>query len=538
MKMKKAIAGLCAGIVAISAMATAAVYAEDEVAASAGTTTEIDLTRPYLEWVYGAEYEMTGQYATRNLQTATPTAFRFLLGNLGTVTNANQLCIPGESWNKAQAKVTVGSGTAKASVTGTITGDATNGYVVTVPISWAQAANNTVNFDQFGTVNSHFNPNGGTPTATCDAAVANEGYFTYFKVAVQQAAKINTWKFYGTMTNTYGQQFVVGLTGKTDTTYYQNGTVAGYGFGSNQGDWLDHNAHGGLFAGNEIPFNAYTASGLDVNTFQSLVITANGSTQNVAPELPANFTQANAAKFVKTAVVETKEDKVFYFETSPSALLHMNANNEWMNVFRIMNDAIADNEGVTVTLVGKNAFNELIWNVNGNAIDWSLLPGSGNSVFTNNTVYASQSNGYYDPNNNWGSSLYIGGMVINNQLSRQFSDTDVFDWGTNTLTFDWDALTEGRILDASVNVNDYGFITGTTVDWAQIKITVPAQDAVDVAPDAGATVEEETTAAPAETVAVETAPAATNPPTGNAPIALAVIPVALAAAAIVAKKSK
>lgn len=590
MKMKKAIAGLCAGVVAISAMATTAVFAEDTAPAAAGTVTEIDLTRPYLEWTWGGEWELKGHMATTGYSTGS--GIDDIVFNFGKIGEPSDFCIPGETWNDATASIVFGKDSIKQTYAKKNYGGYTNGMALEKNTDGDIIGifePDDVTFLQFGKVGEKFNTAMATSTSQYVhgtgfdddevASILDEVYLNYVKVAMQQKAKINTWKFYGTLNGA-----TTGLIAKgTEVTYPDQGFMPGSKKGfSPYGAYVasgligiepietaqtvttgttyvtvavpqyvmaDDGAttkYADLYNEDGTAKNAFPATlfALDANNMPQPVLTA--GKQDTIDEVvnvvtTATVKQINKAPLPKLIIADTnsKEEKVSYFVTTPDAIAEMNSSNDWMNAFRIMNDCIADNQGVTITLIAKDAFNELLWNVNSNMVDWKTLPGAANTVFTNNTVYASQGTGYYDPLNNWGSSLYLGGMVINNTLSRQFSDVDVFDWGTNTLTFDWDSLTEGRILDASVNVFRYGFITGTKVEWAKLQVTVPAQEAVDVAPDAAITVVEETTAAPVVTEApVVTAAPVANPTTGNAPIALAVIPVALAAAAIVAKKSK
>ena len=618
MKMKKAIAGLCAGVVAISAMATTGVFAED--AATSGTVTEIDLTRPYLEWTWGGEYEVKAHMATKGFSGTGAQPITFNFGKqTGT---ANDYCMPGMDWEKGNAALTLAKDSTKLEVKAALSFDLNGNLIATY-------TPNLTDVSRFGKVGEKFNTSAATGTdryisgngfSAPIGSVLDEYYINSFKIGIQQVAKIKTWKFWEIMNgeciglvakstrlkNAKGEETgevtfptdlnAAGLRAKSNNSIAINNTTSAY---LNNATGLDgagyFNVWGGGYWGgadtitglvklNPIEDPASTGNAPDVttteikNVVQYTPVTAGYVTkfadkptdatlfvQPATPMMDPNdptkiltvqelvttttpgaalpgqkrIDADNSGWNITANAVNSKEEKVSYFVTYPDQISEMNSSNQWMNAFRIMNDCIADNQGVTITLVAKDAFNELLWNVNSNMVDWKTLPGAANTVFTDNTVYASQGTGYYDPLNNWGSSLYLGGMMINNNLSRQFSDVDVFDWGTNTLTFDWDGLTEGRILDASVNVFRYGFITGTKVEWAKIQITVPAQEAVDVAPEAPITVEEETTAAPAETAApVVTAAPVANPTTGNAPIALAVIPVALAAAAIVAKKSK
>lgn len=230
------------------------------------------------------------------------------------------------------------------------------------------------------------------------------------------------------------------------------------------------------------------------------------------------------------------------------------------DALRIIADAIADNEGVTLTFTAKDNFDDATYR------DWQYgwMSYVENVIGGQNTGVKWAYNNHYNTESVkedyevWGESMFTGAIVLNRDFSKQFSQSNLVDWGTNTITFDWDELTEGRFYDASVVLHTMEILSTQNVEWVSCTVTVPEQsaDAEDVAPSQGAdddsTVIDDTpvetepaeviTEAPVTEAPVVTteapAPVApvTNPTTGNAPVALAVIPVALAAAAIVAKK--
>ena len=220
------------------------------------------------------------------------------------------------------------------------------------------------------------------------------------------------------------------------------------------------------------------------------------------------------------------------------------------DALRQIRDAIADNSGVTLTFTAKDNFDDAAYrawakSVGGANLNWTAT----NSVWDTDSVKDS-----YDP---WGVSMFTGAIVLNRDFSKQFSTSGLVDWGTNTITFDWDELTENRFYDASVVLHSLELLSTQNVEWVSCTVTVPEQEAASDSadssqgktedPDEIETTPVETeviTEAPVETEAPATeAPAETtavapveNIPTGNAPVALAVIPVALAAAAVIAKK--
>lgn len=228
------------------------------------------------------------------------------------------------------------------------------------------------------------------------------------------------------------------------------------------------------------------------------------------------------------------------------------------DALRQIRDAIGTNTGVTLTFEAKNDFDDAAYKswlstVTGNTNPWSSVYGttvSGNLApwGTDNTKDS------YDV---WGESMFTGAIVLNRDFSKQFSQSGLVDWGTKTITFDWDELTEGRFYDAAVVLHSLEIMSTQNVEWVSCTVTVPEQEAssdnadssqgkteepseIETTPVEAEVITEapvETTApvteAPAETTAV---PPVQNIPTGNAPVALAVIPVALAAAAVIAKK--
>jgi hypothetical protein len=248
----------------------------------------------------------------------------------------------------------------------------------------------------------------------------------------------------------------------------------------------------------------------------------------------------------------------------------------------VINDAIANAENVTFTFTSYDGYVATTkshlykeWVEADRAYGWQTStydwynPTFSQHLYTNvSDSYSAYGSDVYDMygsySSAWGVNLFTGAIVVNSGLTMQLSDTDKFNWGSNTLTFDWFSITdEGKITDAKTFLTSMLLYTPT--DWYWDNLTVVVGDADEDNVDAGegldgegdeiedeeideivdAIVDEvvdEVTEEPAEEVveepAEEVAPAApvASPSTGNAPVALAVIPVALAAAAVVAKK--
>ncbi len=180
------------------------------------------------------------------------------------------------------------------------------------------------------------------------------------------------------------------------------------------------------------------------------------------------------------------------------------------------------------------------------SFDQHLYQGTVNPYGSYITSYASENSGYtgFD----WtGYNLFQGALVINENLTMSLAETDYFDWTATSLSFDWDAIMDGAMTsnDYAVYLHSMKLATSNTWYWDNMTVTLTAGAADDVEAEAGVEADDEELAEEEveeevveeeveEEVEVEVEVA--NPTTGNASVALAVIPVALAAAAVVAKK--
>lgn len=160
-----------------------------------------------------------------------------------------------------------------------------------------------------------------------------------------------------------------------------------------------------------------------------------------------------------------------------------------------------------------------------------------------------------------GQNLFAGALVVNGGMTMGLSETEAFDFTETTLSFDWDTIVENSISSNPVTtyIRTLGLATSTTWFWDKMDVVCAARvedtaesgegaevgddviggddeidggDEIDLGGEDGGD-EIDTTEVP-ETKEV---PEVSQPAkTGNASVALAVIPVALAAAAVVAKK--
>ncbi len=220
------------------------------------------------------------------------------------------------------------------------------------------------------------------------------------------------------------------------------------------------------------------------------------------------------------------------------------------NVDAVLNDAIENYESVTFT------FNTATAKIKFDDAGRAYYDGDGDDYWMafGQHLYT----GFYSPENtgwtgfDWtGYNLFQGALVVNEAWTMSLAETDYFDWTATSLTFDWDAIMDGAMTDNSyaTYLHSMELVTSTTWYWDNMTVTLTAGAADDVENEAGVeaddeelaeeVVEEEVEEEVVEEEVEEEAEVeveVANPTTGNASVALAVIPVALAAAAVVAKK--
>ncbi|MCI7767520.1 MAG: hypothetical protein MSJ26_06020 [Oscillospiraceae bacterium] len=270
------------------------------------------------------------------------------------------------------------------------------------------------------------------------------------------------------------------------------------------------------------------------------------------------WTVTNADGSTKDIV--TKENDVVWALENRKA-----GGNYYTKPIAVINDAIANHTNVTFTFTSydgyvgtykSHALNQWVnidqgYGYQTSSFDWHnptfgqhlYAPSLDNNLNHYSLFDSDDYDMYGSYSSAWGINLFTGAVVVNNAITMQLSDVDTFNWGSNTLTFDWfDITDDGKITDAKTFLTS--MLLYTPVDWYWDKLTVVVTDEEREDIDAGAGLEDEPEVIEDEPEVVETeaeteaAPveAAPSPATGNAPVALAVIPVALAAAAVVAKK--
>jgi hypothetical protein len=288
--------------------------------------------------------------------------------------------------------------------------------------------------------------------------------------------------------------------------------------------------------------------------------------------------------YVGTNVDGSKSNILSYLGASKFSLVTpanaLKTSDYWVaytNVVPVINDVIANYDDVTFTF---NTASSAV--LNGHYSD----DGKADKQYTSfgqhlYNYYGDEATGYvYSSAYDWtGYNLFSGALILNGQLSMSLNDTNVFDYGASTLSFNYSDAVDGAAVNTyATYLSKLQLATSTYWYWDSLDVVYANTDAEDAGTDAGVdadddvidededfddVVDDETDVdedvdfdeeedddvdvdiddvepaeeeeAPAEETPVETEVAA-NPSTGNAPIALAVIPVALAAAAVVAKK--
>jgi hypothetical protein len=315
------------------------------------------------------------------------------------------------------------------------------------------------------------------------------------------------------------------------------------------------------------PTLEYLNAGID-NTTTPFTLLKNGA-----------VAQPTTAAFAGVTVID-KEEAIYPMKSDLNAPADVVAalqtrkagGNYYTKPVAVLNDAIANNENVVFTFTSFNGpvattkshlYQE--WVAAGRAYGWATSnydwnnPTFGQHLYTNldnsYSLYGSDAYDMYGSYSSaWGVNLFTGAIVVNNGLTMQLNDTDKFNWGSNTLSFDWFTITdEGKITDAKTFLRSMLLYTPVEWYWDKLDVVVGNTEEDDVKAGEGIDGEgdviadeeieeiveevvEEVVEDVEEPVVEAPVEAAPSPATGNAPVALAVIPVALAAAAVVAKK--
>ncbi len=265
-----------------------------------------------------------------------------------------------------------------------------------------------------------------------------------------------------------------------------------------------------------------------------------------------------------TSSTATQFDLIDYLELNNGDLNDKIGKVGYKNVLPVLNDVIASYEDVTFTFTTSALYVNVDARDNNTVSylkkdddkafgegfsekkdDYWYNPSFGQHLYGKD-YYDAEGTNYVGTNSNWAFNLFTGGLTINNKYTMSLNDTQVFDWGENTLSFDWDSVSEGKVTNARYILEYMNLYTSTPWFWDSMTVSFSDGKAEDAESGEGVegeeeVVEDETSEEVTEEVTEEEAPVvddatAENPETGNASVALAVIPVALAAAAIVAKK--
>jgi hypothetical protein len=244
-----------------------------------------------------------------------------------------------------------------------------------------------------------------------------------------------------------------------------------------------------------------------------------------------------------------------------AALNTMKENSEYYNApIAVLNDAIANGTNVTFkfnSYIGKidsatgkaddngdleqKAFGQHLYGDPSYAPNFGLGSSEPNYGFVESGSSAFDQFGSYS--SAWGYNLFEGAIVVNSGITMQLNQANKFFWDESSLSFDWDTITaDGKVTNAKEFLVSMLLYTPVDWYWDSLEVTVEKGEADPVVPQSPITEKDdeiEDNEIPTDTTAATTAAVVdvpSTPATGNAPVALAVIPVALAAAAVVAKK--
>lgn len=114
------------------------------------------------------------------------------------------------------------------------------------------------------------------------------------------------------------------------------------------------------------------------------------------------------------------------------------------------------------------------------SFDQHLYQGTKDVYGTYGTSYGSEATGYtgFD----WtGYNLFQGALVINENLTMSLAETDYFDWTATSLSFDWDAIMDGAMTsnDYAVYLHSMKLATSNTWYWDNMVVTLTAGAAED-----------------------------------------------------------
>lgn len=249
----------------------------------------------------------------------------------------------------------------------------------------------------------------------------------------------------------------------------------------------------------------------------------------------ANFAKGDAAYSGLTAATKYKmpfrttlNDNVNIIDYLQTANL-IGDDKSYVNVRAVLNDAIENYEGVTFTFntaVGKVKYVRATGSKSGNPSivdklygteaggyegamkeaaanewitavyndDWDAIDTY--TAFGEHTYdwrYAPETTGFtgYD----WGgTNLFAGALVVNEAYTMSLSNTEYFDWTKTSISFDWEA-----IMDNAATTNNYAtyihslkLATSNLWFWDSMDVVLTAGEADDVTADAGAEVDDAT----------------------------------------------
>ncbi|MDE6764067.1 MAG: hypothetical protein K2J73_10375, partial [Oscillospiraceae bacterium] len=267
--------------------------------------------------------------------------------------------------------------------------------------------------------------------------------------------------------------------------------------------------------------NGDMGGAISAGKFYIEISTDNGTTYTRGD---ANYSGLTAATKYKMPFRTTLNDNVNILDYLQTANL-IGDDKSYVNVKAVINDAIENYEGVTFTFntaaskvkyvlaTGSKTGNPTIGNTLYSTYDAAVKAATGSqwvtavynddwdavdtyTAFGEHTYdwrYAPETSGYtgFD----WGgTNLFAGALVVNEAYTMSLSNTEYFDWTKTSISFDWEA-----IMDNAATTNNYAtyvhslkLATSNLWFWDSMDLVLTAGEADDVSADAGAEVDDAT----------------------------------------------
>lgn len=255
----------------------------------------------------------------------------------------------------------------------------------------------------------------------------------------------------------------------------------------------------------------------------AIEIDTNGSGYKKGDTTYSNLTVATKYKMPFRTTLNDNTNIITYLENANV----VGDDKHYVNVRAVLNDAIENYDGVTFTFntaasktayvvaTGADKVNPTIKDdkqyktyeaavrAATGANDWvTAVYSDGNDSTDTYTAFGEHTyDWYYAPETtgftgyNWGGqNLFAGALVINEAYTMSLSNTEYFDWTKTSISFDWEA-----IMDNAATTNNYAtyihslkLATSNLWFWDSMDVVLTVGEADDVSADAGVTADDAT----------------------------------------------